>query len=61
MKSPTITEMRKALADDIYDSLTNDRTYRSCVADRIVKDMDDTQVIQAYEDAELGSSVDDEV
>lgn len=53
MSAPTIKEIRKAVADDLYDTLTNNRNFRSRAANDIVSRMSDDEARQAYSDAGL--------
>lgn len=59
MKTLTIKEMRKAVADDLYDTLTNDSRYRSSIATEIVAQKSDLEVRQMYSEAGLGESIDE--
>ena len=54
----TIQEMRKAVADDLYDTVTNCHRSRSAMVDDVVAAMSDEDVVRAFHNAELGESID---
>ena len=56
----TIEEMRRHVADDLYDTVTNDRRMRSVLVDQTVDRMSDDEIREAYEDAGLGESIDNQ-
>ena len=55
-----LNQMRNAVADDLYHNVTNDSRARSALVDAHVNAMTDDEVMQAYADAELGESIDDD-
>jgi hypothetical protein len=51
----SIEDLRKSVADDLYDTVTNDRNARSGMVDEYVGRHDDAEVYQMYLDADLGA------
>ena len=56
---PDINEMREAVGDDLYDSVTNDRRTRSWLVDEFIKTKTDEEIEQMYHDAGLDDNLDD--
>ena len=52
--------MRKEVADDLYDDVTNDREARSALVDSYVATKTDEEIHQMWIDAGLGSDNEDE-
>ena len=52
--------MRKEVADDLYDDVTNDRKARSALVDSYVATKTDEEIRQMWIDAGLGSDNEDE-
>ena len=55
----TVEEMRRHVADDLYDTVTNNRRMRSALVDQAVARMSDEEIRKAYEDAGLGETIDE--
>ena len=58
MMRPTIQQMRSAVADDLYDTVTNCRKSRGALVGQAVAAMSDEDVVRAFHDAELGETID---
>ena len=56
----TIKEIRAAVGDDLYDTVTNCSKNRNAMVNDVVAAMSDEDVIRAFIDAGLGDSEDED-